>query len=237
MLPGWLKQDAPARPILHLHLKDGDRYADAAGYSFWLWGNEPGEVSSYGRDSNVVRLSIPASRAEERFDTLVALLIDLATHFPFDSGHAGYSLETTQYKLEASHRAAFRLSMNHPGLDIANPITDSVALAQQAIKGVNWLTLLSNEMVSRIGGEQALQAATSSGVLIHALPNGLLLQAGAMPRADDGNDGAGLEPYRAIYRVLAPLQAPLLARYGAFDLPGGDHSAKTREWLTRLGHA
>jgi Protein of unknown function (DUF3396) len=74
-------------------------------------------------------------------------------------------------------------------------------------------------------------------VIVHSLPQGVLIQAGPAPRADDGNVGDGLEPYRAVYRILAPLQEPLLHRYGAFDLPGGDHSAKTREWLTRFGHA
>ena len=237
MLPGWLKVGAAPRPIIHIHLKDGERGADAAGYSIWVWGNERGEVSSYGRDSNVVRLSVPLAHDTVSHEArLKKMVLDFASRFPFDCGHAGFALEMTQYQLEASHRAAFRIAMAHPGLDISNPITDSVALAQSAIKGVNWFTLVSDELLSRLDGWlPALR--NSPGVVLHKVGAGYAIQAGDMPRMDDGPYGDALHPYRSVYRVLAPLQAPLLDRYGAFDLPGGDHRQKTRKWLLRLGDA
>jgi hypothetical protein len=236
MLPGWLKAGAAPRPIIHIHLKDGESYADAAGYSIWVWGNEPGEVSSHGRDSNVVRLSVPLAHAVDHAETLKQMVLDFAGRFPFDCGHAGFALEMTQYRLEASHRAAFRISMAHPGLDISNPITDSVALARGAMKGINWFTLVSDDMLRRIEGWlPALQH--SSNVVLHKVGTGYAIQAGELPRMDDGPQGNGLDPYRSVYRVLAPLQAPLLNRYGAFDLPGGDHRQKTRKWLLRFGNA
>lgn len=236
MVPGWLKKDAPPKPILHIHLKDGENYADAAGYALWLWGNEAGEVSSHGEDANVVRFTVPASHVTGRVDELKALVLDLAGHFPFDSGHAGYVLETTQYRLRDGERAAFPLSMSHPGLDIANPISDSVALARTAIKGVNWLTLLCAERLAQAGGAAAFEPLRGHGVSLQAVGTGVLIQAGPVPVADDGSKGDALDAYRAVYRVLAPLQAPLLDRYSSFNLPGGTHREKTREWLLRLGH-
>jgi hypothetical protein len=217
VVPGWLKNPA-----------------DAAGYSLWLWGNEAGEVSSYGEDANVVRFTVPATHVPGRVDELRALVVDLAQHFPFDSGHAGYVLETTQHRLGESERAAFRLSMNHPGLDIANPITDSVALGRTAIKGVNWLTLLSGERLAQVGGAGAFEPLNRSGVSLQTVGSGALIQAGPEPVADDGSKGDALDAYRAVFGLLAPLQAPMLDRYGAFDLPGGTHRVKTREWLLRL---
>jgi hypothetical protein len=77
----------------------------------------------------------------------------------------------------------------------------------------------------------------SSNVVLHKVGTGYAIQAGELPRMDDGPQGNGLDPYRSVYRVLAPLQAPLLNRYGAFDLPGGDHRQKTRKWLLRFGNA
>jgi hypothetical protein len=233
MLPQWLRPGAPERPIVHIYLKDGATYADAPGYSIWIWGNEPGEESSHGVDSNVLRCAIPAEAAKDRITELRDLVLELCREVPFDSGHAGYALETTRYRQEASDRAAFRASMRYPGLDIGNPIADSVALAQEAIKGVNWLTIVSHDMLKRIGGLKVIASKLPKEVIVHEVPRGAMFQAGPRPVAgDEATDD--LAPYRAVYKAFAELQQPLLERYRSFDLPGGTHREKTRAWLRRL---
>jgi hypothetical protein len=233
MLPGWLRPGAPQRPIVHIHLKDGATYADASGYSIWVWGNEPSQESYHGVNSNVLRCAIPFDAVKGRTSELRDVALEMCADVPFDSGHAGYVLETTRYRQETSERAAFRASMRYPGLDIANPITDSVALRQEAIKGVNWLTAVSYEMLKRIGGLKAVLAALPKAVTIHEVPRGVVFQAGPAPVAGDESTHE-LAPYRAVYKALAELQSPLLERYGSFDLPGGTHREKTRAWLRRL---
>jgi hypothetical protein len=235
MLPNWLRPGAPARPVVHIHLKDGATYADAAGYSIWLWGDEPTNVGRYGRHSNVLRCTLPAADAAERLDELRELAIELCRRVPFDSGHAGYVLETTPYRQESSERAAFRGSMRYPGLDISNPLTDSVALRREAIKGVNWLTMVSTDMLDRIGGLRAVAAKLPADVIVHQVPAGAIFQADVAPRFGE-EAGDDLSAYRAVYGALADLQRPLLDRYGAFDLPGGTHREKTRAWLQRLSN-
>lgn len=236
IVPGWFAAGAAHRSdgIRHIHLKDGASYADAAGYSLWLWGDEPGRVG-YGHDSNVIRLTLPAS--DGSCEQIRDLMLELAAAIPCDCGHAGLVVETTGYKQEASERAAFAMSMRHPGLDIANPITDSVALRREAVKGVNWLTLLSAEMLARLDPVNLQAARAEPELTFHSVAGGsVLIQAGPSPVADDG-PGRAPAPYRAVWRLIAPLQALLLDHYGAFDLPGGNHRQLTREWLLRCSRA
>ncbi len=132
MLPSWLKPDAPKRPIINIHIKDGDHFADASEYSFWVWGSEEGD-RDHGVDSNVIRCAFPAEWCLRRPDEFVDYVVDICNRFPFQSGHAGLALETTIYEQEASETAAWQTSMRHPGFDIANLISDFSALRNQAI--------------------------------------------------------------------------------------------------------
>ena len=124
--------------------------------------------------------------------------------------------------------------MQHPGLDISNVITDSVALQQEAIKGVNWLTVLSEEFADRIGGRAALTEALPHPIEVIPVKAGLILKAGPEPGAGDLDSGDILPEYRAVYQIVSPLQEPLLGRYGSFTLPGGRHRELTQAWLERF---
>jgi hypothetical protein len=124
--------------------------------------------------------------------------------------------------------------MQHPGLDISNPITDSLALRRDAIKGVNWLTILGSEFAGRLGGVDSLRKQLPDTVGILPVAGGVILQAGPAPRWGHINRGDILPNYRAVYRIVAPLQDPIVDRYTAFSLPGGDHREKTKAWLRRF---
>jgi len=233
MLRGWLRPGAPHREIINIHLKDGVSYADAATYSFWVWGSEKGEAR-HGIDSNSIRCTFPVQWAVDKPGEFRDFAIDLCNHFPFQSGHGGYALETTHYRQEPGDIAAWKLSTQHPGLDIARPIVDRVALQREGIKGVNWLTMLCDEFVDRIGGATTLREQLPDSVRLIPVTGGLVFQAGQEPKAGHVNRNDRLPDYKAVYKVVAPLQQPIIDRYGALDLPGGDHREKTQAWLRRF---
>jgi hypothetical protein len=166
MLRGWLKPGAPARKVINIHLTDGERLDYASEYSFWVYGKEPGDLK-HGVHANVIRCAFPGSWGVEKPGELLAFARDMCEHFPFQSGHAGLVLETSEYKRSQSHVAAWRLSMQHPGMDISNLVTDPVTLRREAIKGVNWLTILGAEFTDRVGGVEGLrqELPDSVGVL------------------------------------------------------------------------
>jgi hypothetical protein len=236
MLRGWLKPGAPARKIINVHLTDGARFDDASEYSFWVYGEEPGE-STYGAYANVIRCAFPARWAVEKPAELLAFAVDACEHLPFQSGHAGFVLETNEYQRQPSHTAAWRLSMQHPGLDIANFLTDALALQREAIKGVNWLTMLGADFAGHIGGVAAMRHKLPDAIGIIPAGEGVILRAGPAPRSGDVNREDRLPEYRAVYKLVAPLQDPIVQRYTAFSLPGGDHKEKTTAWLRRFADA
>ena len=234
MLRGWLRPGAPPRDVINIHLKDGEHFDDASEYSFWVYGEEPG-TPSHGAYANVIRCAFPARWGMDNPDRLLAFTADACAHFPVQSGHAGLVLETNRYAETTSETAAWRLSMQHPGLDIRNPIRDSMALQRDAIKGVNWLTILGAEFVDRLGGAAAVRKRLPDSVLIHSVGEVLILQAGPGPRWGHVNRGDALPDYRAVYQVVAPLQAPAINRYTSFSMLGADHWEKTEAWLRRFG--
>jgi hypothetical protein len=236
MLRGWLKPDAPPRKIVNIHLTDGLQLDDASEYSFWVYGEERGEMT-YGQYANVIRCAFPGRWGLEDSDRYLAFVADACEHFPFQSGHGGLVLELSRYARSASHTAAWQLSMQHPGLDISNPITDAIAVGRDAIKGVNWLTILGSEFADRVGGSASLRSELPNSVRVILVNGGVILQAGPAPRWGHVNRRDLLPDYRAVYRIVSPLQEAIFDRYTAFSLPGGDHREKTKAWLRRFADA
>src|SRR6478752_4766896 len=102
MLRGWLKPDAQRRKIINIHLTDGLHFDDASEFSFWVYGAEPGDIS-YGDDANVIRCALPGRWCIEEPSMFLAFVVDVCTHFPFQSGHGGFVLEVSRYTRTASH--------------------------------------------------------------------------------------------------------------------------------------
>jgi hypothetical protein len=231
---GWLKPGAPPQKTISIDLKDGVGADEAPEYSFWVYGSEPGDLR-YGRDANSIRCTFPGPWAVTTPEALLTFATDACAHFPYIWGHAGLVLETSPYYRGDSHTAAWRLSMQHPGLDISNPVTDASMVRRDGIKGVNWLTMLGPEYADRIGGFDAIRQKLPESVEIIPAGHGVILRAGPAPRWGRVNEQDLLPEYRAVYKVVAPLQDPVVQRYTSFSLPGGDHKAKTTAWLRRFG--
>ncbi len=233
MLRGWLKPGAPSRKTIYIDLKDGASFDDAPEYSFEVFGCEIGELG-YGEDANAIRCTFPGRWGVDHADLLLNFAADACAVFPFMSGHAGFVLETSPYYKVDGEVTAWQMSMKHPGLDISNSVTDPVALGRDGIKGVNWLTMLGPEFADRIGGASAMRQVLPKSVTILSAGNGVILQAGPVPCWGNVNRQDLLPDYRAVYKLVAPLQDPIVQRYTSFSLPGGDHKEKTTAWLRRF---
>lgn len=233
MLPGWLKPGAPARKMINIHLKDSASFDEAPKDSFWVYGIEAAS-HGHGVEANSIRCTFPGRWGVENADEFFEFVADACAHFPFMSGHAGLVLETSPYYRSDGHIAAWRLSMQHPGFDISNPVTDPNRLRRDGIKGVNWLTILGPEFIRRIGGVTQIRNKLPTSVDVVEVGRGVILRAGPIPRWGHVNRQDLLPDYRAVYKLVAPLQDPIVQRYTSFSLPGGDHKMKTTAWLRRF---
>lgn len=232
LFPQWLTAPEKQKNEYHIHLKNGEEYSGTPDYGVWLYGIEEG-AADYGMSTSMIRFTFPADFGRARTEEMFTLACYVCNQLDIASGLVGYCIEKSDFFQQQSHLAAWQLSMQHRGLDVANELRDSIGVGHDGIKGVNWLTMLSPEFVDRLGGVERIQAAlpgttttrTKSALLIRACTNPMI---GGTARDDT------IAPYKSVYRVVSPLLAPIFNRYGAFDLPGGDHIAKTRAWLTRL---
>jgi hypothetical protein len=92
----------------------------------------------------------------------------------------------------------------HPGLCEWHSDLD-VWRAKHGIRDTNWLTLVSNDILQRVGGISALRPKLSSQVVLHEVRDGWLFQAGEEPLiGGKGYEEDDFSVYAEVARALAP---------------------------------
>ena len=238
LLETWLREKPP-RPYIHLHLRDGESFLDTPEFGIWIWGQHDGSTG-YGMRTNVVRLHFPASYAWEKTEEMYSVAREIGRLLPVQSGLVGFTLERSDFRKEESDVRSWQLSMDHPGADIANEITDAIGVGQDGIKGVGWLTLLHKSFVNELGGESALRNALPLVSSIEWTGDVLVIRATQTAIFGWMRSDEQLEAYKQVYRCVAPLIQRTADRpYGAFSFPLSMAlpmaMQETRNWLLRLG--
>lgn len=234
----WL-QEVPPRPLIHIHLRDGVDYANTPDFGLWIWGKHEG-ATGYGEHSNMIRLQFPAEYAWKQEVAMLELVKRIAQALPVRSGIAGLALERNDSRRLQSDANAWRLSMDHPGLDVANEIRDSRAVGTDGIKGVNWLTMLDDRFVTELGGEAALRVALPNVAAVERAGQTLIIRATAQPIIGWLHNDEPLDRYKEVFRAVAPLVRRTADRpYGSFafplSVPLPEMMQRTRDWVLRLG--
>jgi hypothetical protein len=100
-----------------------------------------------------------------------------------------------------SQKTQITLAKRFAGLDVLG-VTDTALNAHDGIKCVNWLTLVDDTLLERIGGRASVRASVSSRIECHDTDNGLILQAGPRPVSGDVNRPDELGDYREVAAAL-----------------------------------
>jgi hypothetical protein len=237
MLKTWLKPGAPPRSYLVLEMKDGDAFNLAPKFKFDVWGNEPGSTGFSNKNANLINMAFPPEWGVERSREMLEFFKDLTGVFPYQSGHAGFSFQCSPYWQKEAQNYAWSKSMRHRGIDIFAHPNDKMAAGHDAIKGVNWLTLLCDPFVSRLAGLDRLKASVIDTVDVQTVPGGVLLVAGQLPRIGDTNRQDFLPEYKSVYKAVAPLATIGESRTPAL-LAGKmtDYTDNTIAWRRRFAH-
>jgi hypothetical protein len=125
----------------------------------------------------------------------------------------------------------YGIGMRHPGIDLPSADNTSFVI-REGIKRVNWLTLLGGELVERTGGLNGIDGR--SGVVVHRVGPGLIVQAGDEPLIGDTNRRDTCETYRRVGRALKGIRC---RKHPAFIFgPEGIIASdeKTEAWLSSL---
>lgn len=188
----------------------GEDVDDADAYSFVAVSREREEGQlSY------VSASLPLDWADthspDEYVEWVAKLCELTgpTH-----GYAGLAVNC--HPMGADDEAAgamFRLAARYPGLEIDIPQHHEPFLASEhRIKGVNWLTILGDSWMERLGGRQALVQRLGQAVQVRSycehgpLPGGLIIRAGWAPSLSSSRQMESIDIYKHVAQVLRPIR-------------------------------
>jgi hypothetical protein len=116
------------------------------------------------------------------------------------------------------------------GLDLGYPFSQAYFLRHgDVIKGINWLTILDQSFVERLGGERPLCNALGAGVGWLPFRSGVVIQAGDHPLFGDVNVQEPMPPYEQVAEALRPIRA---TKIGSFGYRFNDE--RTDQWLRRF---
>lgn len=223
----WLKPGAPKKDYVAIELKSGEVYQDAPEFKYHLWAVDK------SKQAKILSLAFPAAWASEKQTDMLSLVQTLSEEFPFTSGLAGYSFERSPYDDPASETHAWTMSMRHRGIDIVRLPDDAKGPGTDGVKGVGWLTLIGNTMLTELGGLAQLRRRLSKEIDVIESKHGVIVKAGPVPLLGDVNRGDTLPLYRQVYGVVASRIEIAAERSMVFRL-GSDRSDKTHDWYRRL---
>ena len=123
------------------------------------------------------------------------------------------------YKAEMEQ--IFGAALRHVGVDLDNDWADALG-EPGAIKGVNWLTIVGNSGLERLGGVTSLSSALDDAALVHRTKHGVVIQAGPVPATGDVNRGDDLPAYRAVYTAVRELHETMVDAATPFQMGRDD---------------
>lgn len=192
-----------ARISLHGRPDDVDGYA----FRYQGWNLEELPFSPEGTDSIcAVAFFLPTEYLEAHGPAHVRqLALELAAELPFNSGHAGLSIHSSELLTDTTHARIRELCLRHPGLD-RPAIPDLSMTLGTRLTGAHWLTFLGPPVLSLLGGPQGLRARLHTpSITVQALGSEhAVVTLGEWPEAGDLQQGNTLPAYRELARVLEP---------------------------------
>jgi hypothetical protein len=154
-------------------------------------------------------------------------------------GSAGYSVlfEHGAFSGSSGGVATFPALKRFPGLDFSDPNIFQVEAARSDglfIKSINWLTVLCDQIVERLGGKQALETGLGSSCPVFDFKGGVIVQAGDEPQMGDEDRGIVLNDYRRVSNALKPVRFEEY-KLALIALPDPyDDIEETLEWIRRF---
>jgi hypothetical protein len=222
--PTWFGRKLAARTEYGLELTSG-RTRDEVGRGGFRFFIAP---TALERAAGYFQFYVPASYSRDNPDALVMLVRAIADVLPFRSGHAGYGVAYDEGTAPKRRDAKLRAWCNrYEGLDCSSlpAIREHVV---ESIKGVNWITLLDQELCDRVGGIEKLLIDLSAPISVTALRSGCLIRAGVTPALGDRNRREKLTAYRQVNDALKAVRMEGDWSTGWWDVD------EAQEWVRRF---
>jgi len=210
----------------------GGQAREASEYLLEALGSSRRECEQLG-ELSYVKLAIPLTSFVERPPLLPQMLLRWCRRLRPCHGYGGIGIilppETAQLPLV--ERAVFACAQRHPGIEVDYPINHSLWL-RDAIKGGNWITVLSDRWIDDLGGRATICETLGDGFQLADYSGGSMILAGTTPEIGDRNRNVDTPRYRRLAKVLKPIR---LTVHPAIHGPAGGYDrAGFEQWLARF---
>jgi hypothetical protein len=199
----------------------------------------PYVVSAFGSNSikkglGFFRIALPLMWYADHPGSLPEFLRSICERLKPISGYGGLGIIESPDILARKpfQRTVRELAERFPGLDAdAGPITSR--RLGDGIKGVNWLTVLSDRWIDNVGGVEYLRARLNETFYFYRYKGGVIIQAGPKPQLGDVNANNWPRPYVTLAKVLKKIQITTHNPMHFGGTGGFDYEA-TLAWLFRF---
>lgn len=165
-------------------------------------------------------------------DILRIAATEIADNIEFFSGHGGLVFVYDPWVKEAAFNTIYAQARRYWGVDVED-LNETLLLMREAIKGINWVTLLGRELVYAVNIEEILdQLEIIADVTVEQCQHGSVVFAGSEPVVGDQHrPDRSLDSYYAIADVLKPL---FLTQHPDFSGERFIQSGNTTSWIRRF---
>lgn len=214
-----------------LSFQGGASQREASDFRFEALGTAAWEAAA---GLSYVHLCVPMDFFAQQSVKLPQLLLQMCEWLHPCHGYGGLGLEESYHTptRQAFEPTAFGLLQRFPGLEADYPIAHSMH-AKAGIKGVNWLTVLGEPWLERVGGLQGLRSTLDENYTLQAFTDGVLVQAGPHPSLGDRNRNQWPQAYVKLARRLRPVRLREHRSFNEFG-PNRFDEQSTQAWLTRF---
>jgi len=208
-------------------------------------GNSPDEASTlsvhvYGSDPkygylSFFRLCLPLLWFATHSGHFIDLVLEFSRFLTPVHGYGGLGIVESPRRVIRQRYApmVYEIVQRFPGLDVDSP-TSHIIFLTDGIKGVNWITILSDRWINELGGLNTVRSKLSTDIEFYPYSGGILIRAGAQPQLGDQNLDRRPPLYVQLSSVLAPIR---VKEHGAFQNSGRGmrlDRANSEKWLARF---
>jgi hypothetical protein len=152
-----------------------------------------------------------------------------------DHGYAGFSLVNPHDHGHEHHTAVpdkYTIGQRFPGVDVYS--FSMPARLGSFIRGADWLTILSDAFLERIGGLDAVKKHMGE-LPVLGYAGGAILQAGDMPQLGDNEQNLPMTEYRQVAAIVEPLRLKDYKGGASMLAPDPKFTNESyREWMARF---
>lgn len=205
---------------------------DATPWQIHMLGPRP----SKSRLSHIrASMSVCNARGNNNFKALLDMTFAWCEELKPAHGSAGFSFAYDP-EIEPKPKWTWAAMQRYPGVDHHDPVMFTVKAKTvfNRIKGVNWLTVLGDEIVNELGGKDVIQTQLGKFCAIHNYDGGIIIIAGLLPQLGDTYTGLIPERYKDVARVTRPVRFEDYRR-PFLQLPESiDGMEATLKWIRRF---